>query len=449
MPRGWTLCGRTGEYNFAVSCFTRTIVRELEKVDFSWGTFKAGLCLVQPRRSAGQNIIEAFLSHENISLFASLFLAIFTFANLILLAERGDNPDFRGDGSYSDGIWHGMWFIVVTFTTVGYGEKTPITNTGKVVVMTWMFVGLGFYCLFTGTLAAYLTNSAARPSQYDWNSARDNNNLRVGTVGGSSLVAMLEEKGINVRRFFDSEQASYPALMRGEIDIMVADWPIIYGDMRRGILSNVDFVCHEKTNDDTYGFAFPNNANMNQNLTWAMTKLNAGLIEWDQSPKKSLMFEKYFSGDPELSDELSSDGDSPRWTPTTIVAFTLALALVTGWTLVAAKRMYLQYVEDRRRKEAGEPDDGDDEQILGGIAKAKDLFNLMRNLESLEDRLVEAQVIKPKKRALDRWQTIRKVDPKVASNPRTASSKLLSRVLGTSPMPESPGPVAVTVAPGT
>ena len=39
--------------------------------------------------------------------------------------------------------------MVVTFTTVGYGEKTPITNMGKVFVMTWMFVGLGFYCLFT------------------------------------------------------------------------------------------------------------------------------------------------------------------------------------------------------------------------------------------------------------------------------------------------------------
>ena len=43
------------------------------------------------------------------------------------------------------GIRHGLWFITVTFTTVGYGEKTPITNMGKIVVMSWMFVGLGFY----------------------------------------------------------------------------------------------------------------------------------------------------------------------------------------------------------------------------------------------------------------------------------------------------------------
>jgi hypothetical protein len=31
-------------------------------------------------------------------------------ANLIWLAEKGDNPDFRGDGTYPDGIWHGLWF---------------------------------------------------------------------------------------------------------------------------------------------------------------------------------------------------------------------------------------------------------------------------------------------------------------------------------------------------
>ena len=36
-------------------------------------------------------------------------------APVIRLAERKDNPDFTGDGTYADGIWHGMWFIIITF----------------------------------------------------------------------------------------------------------------------------------------------------------------------------------------------------------------------------------------------------------------------------------------------------------------------------------------------
>ena len=72
-----------GEYNLAVSCFIRTIEREMNVVDFSWKTFTSGLCLLQPRKFTNSNVVSAFLSHENVSLFASLFLAIFLFSNLV------------------------------------------------------------------------------------------------------------------------------------------------------------------------------------------------------------------------------------------------------------------------------------------------------------------------------------------------------------------------------
>jgi hypothetical protein len=144
--------------------------------------------------------------------------------------------------------------------------------------------------------------------------------LTVATVEGSSTVGLLRDKGINVKKFYESEQASYEPLMRGgavhvdspwptaerplvprwfqplhlssekpvsrlcfqmqlvplhcgEIDVMVADWPLVLGDMRRGLLSNVNYVCHDKTNDDSYGLAFPNNGNLNPNVVAAQTKV--------------------------------------------------------------------------------------------------------------------------------------------------------------------------------
>ena len=271
--------------------------RELDVVDFSWSVFKAGTCLLQRRRVSTSNLVAAFFSHENVVIFSSLFLAIFVFANLIWAAEQGDNPDFRGDGTYADGIWHGMWFTVVTFTTVGYGEKTPITNLGKVFVMTWMFVGLGFACLITGTLAAYLTTTAGKPDQYDWDHLRDNNQLRVATVTGSSLEEMVANKGIKTHRTYADEQASYPPLMRGDFDVMVADWPVVLGDMRRGLISNSEYVCHSLSNDDSYGLAFPNNGNLNHKILVAMTKVNSGLISWEKSSQKKDAFGKYFVDD--------------------------------------------------------------------------------------------------------------------------------------------------------
>ena len=121
-------------------------------------------------------------------------------------------------------------------TTVGYGETTPITNMGKTIVLIWLFIGLGFYCLFTGSLAAYLTNSAKVRKQYGWSDLVEGKfGLRVATVGGGSYVRQLEAKGITATHTdFADEQSMYGPLSRGEIDVVIADWPIIYGDMRRG-----------------------------------------------------------------------------------------------------------------------------------------------------------------------------------------------------------------------
>ena len=95
----------------------------------------------------------------------------------------------------------------------------------------------------------------------------------------------------------------------------------------------------------------------------------------------------------------------PYWTMTTILAFTLALALTTGWTLVYLKRQYKEYQERKRRKANGEPVDEEEDSLIGGMAKAKDLSLLTAKIDSLEARLVEAQVVKPKPKALERWKT--------------------------------------------
>ena len=60
----------------AVSCFTRTLEREMNEVDFSWRTFTAGLCLLQRRRVAPPQrpILTAFFTNANVILFARLFL---------------------------------------------------------------------------------------------------------------------------------------------------------------------------------------------------------------------------------------------------------------------------------------------------------------------------------------------------------------------------------------
>ncbi len=54
-------------------------------------------------------------------------------------------------GSIGDGIW---WSIVTT-TTVGYGDISPVTMYGRIVATILMIVGIGTIGMITGTITTY------------------------------------------------------------------------------------------------------------------------------------------------------------------------------------------------------------------------------------------------------------------------------------------------------
>src|SRR5207245_1017237 len=46
-----------------------------------------------------------------------------------------------------------VWYVIVTITTVGYGDKYPVTNPGRIVGVLIMVVGVGLFGVLTGFLA--------------------------------------------------------------------------------------------------------------------------------------------------------------------------------------------------------------------------------------------------------------------------------------------------------
>lgn len=90
---------------------------------------------------------------ENALLYVFSFTFLLAVVNLggalIFLVERGSNPSIH---SVSDG----MWWALVTITTVGFGDITPVTGVGRIVGGALMIVGMFSLALFAGVVGTTL-----------------------------------------------------------------------------------------------------------------------------------------------------------------------------------------------------------------------------------------------------------------------------------------------------
>jgi voltage-gated potassium channel len=85
------------------------------------------------------------------SLFRVLIAAVVTLfvgAWLVLLFEE------KAKGSNIHDYPDALWWAIVTVTTVGYGDRYPVTEGGRVVAAILMLVGIGLIGVLTATVAS-------------------------------------------------------------------------------------------------------------------------------------------------------------------------------------------------------------------------------------------------------------------------------------------------------
>jgi voltage-gated potassium channel len=99
----------------------------------------------------GFNIFLSVLKKELKSIVAAIMVMMFLIiiaASLMYSLESEAQPEVFGN------ILHSLWWAVVTMTTVGYGDVTPVTLLGKMVATFIMLIGVGLVALPAGMLAA-------------------------------------------------------------------------------------------------------------------------------------------------------------------------------------------------------------------------------------------------------------------------------------------------------
>jgi voltage-gated potassium channel len=54
-----------------------------------------------------------------------------------------------------ESVWDGVWWAIVTVTTVGYGDLYPTDVEGRIIGIAVMLAGIGFISVLTATMASF------------------------------------------------------------------------------------------------------------------------------------------------------------------------------------------------------------------------------------------------------------------------------------------------------
>lgn len=212
----------SGQYDAAVAAVTVTGERE-QVMDFSHPFYTSGLSIAVPAEQQGLwwVAVKRFFSLQFLTAVVALLLLLLVIGILVWLFERRRNEQFGGP--VADGIGSGLWWSAVTMTTVGYGDKAPLTLGGRAVALVWMFASIIIISSFTAAIASALTVGQLASGI---EGPQDLYRSHTGTVKDSSSADYLDSRHISSSHF-DSVQLGLAALADKELEAFVYDKPLL------------------------------------------------------------------------------------------------------------------------------------------------------------------------------------------------------------------------------
>ena len=241
-------------------------------LDFSQSYHRSGSAIAVPVKTGGhgwQRFTERLFSLEFLILVGLLLLLWLIAGTVVWLFEGHHNRDMFGDGAMQ-GIGHGIWWAVVTMSTVGYGDKSPKTLGGRVVGIIWMSVSIVLIASFTATITTTLTVSELSGKV---RGLRDLPSVRLGSMAQSEALNFLVQRGMTVRPF-RHEQEGLQAIVDDTIDAFVYDESVLTYLARTEFSGRVQ-VLAETFNHYYISMAMPPGSPLREPLNQALLRVMA------------------------------------------------------------------------------------------------------------------------------------------------------------------------------
>lgn len=142
-----------------------------------------------------------------LSVVAFLIICVLEFGGIfVLLAERS-NPD-SNIKTASDAVW----WAFVSITTVGYGDRYPTTNWGRIVGLFVMMTGVGLF----GVLTGYLANSFLSPpkkTEEDKEPAKQESQQAQAQLDRQDMFAEMKLLMTEQEKAYEQDRAAHRAVL--------------------------------------------------------------------------------------------------------------------------------------------------------------------------------------------------------------------------------------------
>ncbi len=273
-----------GLTDIAIGGITITEDRETQ-VDFCHSHFHTGLDILtlSATETSVITLVSSVFTRTKLYVLAGFILLLIIAGHIIWFVERRTPKDGKAfNQNYFPGIFEGMYWAIVTASTVGYGDKVPHRWPGRILAGVLIIIALPLFGYFIAELSSNLTLSSIQSSIYG---PEDLAGHRVGVVAGTTSSSYMTTRPANILKFQKIDDA-YEALLKGKLDAVVYDAPnLLY--FANGTAKGKVRVVGKVFAPQDYGIA------VQQGSIWR-EKINRALLDLIESGEISRIHSKWF-----------------------------------------------------------------------------------------------------------------------------------------------------------